>query len=121
MSSECLRHLSCCKSYDELTDIASTIQAYPSIRFSHEEWIKIRFFLMLYSCVTFMWTILESIFSDRTLFYFIYATHWILLVNIMLYLICSYVITIVIHERISSTGTSNASIQITKRQKKKHS
>eukprot|EP01084_Bolivina_argentea_P083069 150414_1 len=122
MSSECLSHLSCCKSYDELTDIASTIQAYTSIHFSHEEWIKIRFFLMLYSCIIFMWTIIDSIFTDRALFYFIYATHWILLLNIMLYLICSYVITLVIHERITSTcgSISKKSIQISKRQKKNH-
>ena len=113
----------CCKSNEcELTDIASTIQAYTSIHFTNEEWIKIRFFLMLYSCVIFMWTIIDSIFTDRTLFYFIYASHWILLLNVMLYLICSYVITIVIYERISSSisssSTATISINISNNNKK---
>ena len=43
MSTEWLRHLSCCKSY-ELTDIAPTIQAYTSIHFNGEEWINKIFF-----------------------------------------------------------------------------
>eukprot|EP00484_Ammonia_sp_Unknown_P002495 CAMPEP_0197076658 /NCGR_PEP_ID=MMETSP1384-20130603/212227_1 /TAXON_ID=29189 /ORGANISM="Ammonia sp." /LENGTH=710 /DNA_ID=CAMNT_0042515517 /DNA_START=1 /DNA_END=2134 /DNA_ORIENTATION=+ len=97
----------CCKSTDELNDIASTIQAYTSIHFNREEWIKLRFVCMLYSCIIFMWTIMDSIFSDRTLFYFIYATHWMLLLTSMLYLICSYVITLVIHERIGTNHDEN--------------
>jgi len=92
--------LNCCRSDDELADIASTIQAYTSIHFTREEWLRIRFFLMLYSCGIFLWTVIDSIFSDRTLLYFVYACHWLLLLSVMLYLICSYVITLVIHERI---------------------
>lgn len=93
----------CCRSYDEISDIASTIQSYSSIRFQPAKWLKIRLFLMIICCTIFSWTVIDSVISDRTALYFVYASHWVLLVTTTLYLICSYVVTLVIHERLSST------------------
>lgn len=97
------RTIKCCDSYDEVSDIASTIQSYSSIHFQPAKWLKIRLSLMIVCCTIFSWTVLDSIISDRTALYFVYASHWVLLVTTTLYLICSYVVTLVIHERLSST------------------
>merc|ERR1719361_1127682 len=58
---------------------------------------------MAICCGIFAWSVLDSIFSERTALYFVYTSHWVLLVTATLYLICSYVVTLVIHERLSST------------------
>ena len=59
----------------------------------------------------FIWTLFDAILSNRVGFYLLYATHWLLLLSVTIYLIFSYIITLLIHSKLKLISIENKELQ----------